>query len=540
MNTVASKNNNLALLKKRATLPAIYGAIIACSSVVIATIAVTYFTDGTIHLTAIIEAQKTNPALWILNCMPFIFAFWGQFVGSVIAKEAGSILIDETHALWNQTQLLRDQVEQQTNYDTLTQLPNRHSLCNSINTLMKTESSNKNPVIIIMDIDAFKEINNALGPKKGDFILKQIAYRLSKALEKSNIIIARIGGDEFAVLLPRQNNKNTITKFISKLQNNLKQAIVLDGLSVSVEASFGIAIAPQDGKTAEELLRHAEVAMHVCKREKQGHAFYSSKMEINNLGNLVLKTEIHRALESDELCLHFQPKIGKNNEAQEVEALVRWNHPEKGMVFPDQFIPIIEEKRLNKELLECILLLALKQAQAWKKKDIHIRIAINLTAFDLLDPGLPEMIAKMLKDFDLTSDILKLEITEGTLIENQKLTLKTLTKLSEMGIKTSIDDFGTGYSSLAYLSSLPVDEVKIDRAFVMDMLKNDRNNKIVQAIIALAHSLELHTVAEGIEDKNTLDELKGMDCDFLQGYHISKPLDAESFDVWLENWNQQS
>jgi len=531
--------------------------MIASFAIIIATLAASHFSPQGITPDTIVHTQKTNAALWLLDLMPFIFAFWGQHVSSIIAREADTLIIDKTHNLWDETQKLRQQLELGNNYDKLTGLPNKDFLLQLLgrmiqktgkadsapdtfiqslsNYVTKDRNTPSNPTVILFDINDFKDINSALGSHNGDILLRQIGSRLQATF---NHPVSRVGGDDFVLLEARGRNQPDIIKLAKQLRELFEQPFNLGIISVMIDINIGISSYPQHGDTAENLLQHAEIAMYMCQKEKREYAFYSPRMGIHDLTDFILKTEINRALRNNELCLHFQPKINSRNQVREVEALVRWNHPERGIIPPDKFVPIIVQQRLNRELFQCILSLALTQAKEWEKDNISMRIALNLTAYDLLEPDLPEIVQKMLCDYNLKANVLKLEITETTLVENQELALKALTRLTGMGVPSSIDDFGTGYSSLAYLSSLPIAEIKIDQSFVMDMMSNRRNDKIVRAIIVLAHSLSLYTVAEGVEDAHTMEQLKAIDCDFLQGYHISRPLDASDFTAWLKAWEK--
>ncbi len=548
--------NETSILRKKAVKSAVYGAAIAITSILIATLAAAQLTLGNVSLATIIEIQKTNVALWILDVMPFIFMVWGQYVGSMLIEEADSMIIEQTHEMWHEARQLHEKIKHENNYDTLTQLPNTQLFLENLDQLILNSAVNKNPgsfihtlggyvvndhhaprgiSVILLDIDNFKEVNSTLGTHNGDLLIKAISLRLKNTFKDSGIKIARIGGDDFGILKAKSNDVQTVA-VIQKIREIFRQPFDLNGISLVLEASIGVSIYPQHGDTSKDLLQHAEIAMYACKRESKEYVFYNPNLNAYNLDDLILKTDIRRAFDQHELCLHYQPKVNRNNQINEVEALVRWQHPSKGLIPPDTFIPIILRQRLNGELLQRILDLALKQAKAWEQEGIKLRIALNLTSFDLLDADLPKLITDKLMKYQLSTDVLKLELTETTLIENQELTLKILTQLSAMGIPISIDDFGTGYSSLSYLSSLPIDEVKIDRSFVIEMPQNHRNQKIVQAIIALGHSLSLSTVAEGVEDAETMAQLKHIHCDFIQGFYISKPLEGAALTLWLKNW----
>ena len=551
-------HSSVRLFKRKAAVIAAYGAIITLALIILATLISAWSGHGRISMQTIIDAQLSNAALWVLDVMPVLFILWGRYFAALLVNEADSIMARQTHEMWDETRQLHEQIRQENTHDALTQLPNSeqfqqeleqliqlHHFSRDPHTLIETLSgyiANDHPTafhmaVVLIDIDNFKEINNSLGAHNGDSLLKMISLRLRKEFQDSPVTIARVGGDDFGLLLPDTSDAQCMSA-VQRVRQIFKMPFDLNGVSIILEVSIGVTVYPQHGDTAKELLQHTEIAMYACKREARDYAFYNPGMNIHDLKDLILKTEVRQSFENDELLLHYQPKINRNNQVQEVEALVRWYNPKQGMVSPDTFIPIIIRQRLNSRLLQRVLDLALTQAQVWREEGIRLRIALNLTAFDLQEPKLPEMIMAKLKQYGLSTEVLKLELTETTLVENQDFTLKTLTRLSSMGIPVSIDDFGTGYSSMAYLSSLPVQEVKIDRSFVTDMHENPRNRKIVQAIIALAHGLSLQTVAEGVENEETLERLKSMNCDAMQGFFISKPLNGQEFSLWLSEWQQ--
>lgn len=542
------------LLKSNVAKYAIYGGLIALAAILMATLLASYISLGNISLENIMRIQSSNIALWVLDVMPFVFMYWGQHTGSQIVAEADTMIVEKSSALWQETEALREKIKQESLSDSLTQLANAHQCLQHLDKLIQGNTHHKNTrsliqtlsgfitrehhtpsgiALILLDIDNFREINNTLGSQNGDLMLKHIALRLNTAFARHEIFLARVGGDDFALVLHQTNEAQTI-EVVEKIQHIFKLPFDIQGVALLLEYSIGISMYPSHGNHAKELLQHAEIAMYVCKKEAQAYVFYYPGQNAHNLNDLILKNEISLAFAQNEFYLLYQPKLDRQNNVREVEALVRWNHPVQGLIGPDIFIPMIVQKRMHGESLQRILDLALSQAKAWQQADIHLRIALNLTSFDLLEEHLPDMVAAKLAAYDLIHDSLKFEITESSLIENQKLTLKTLNKFKHLGIPTSIDDFGTGYSSLSYLSSLPISEVKIDMSFVKTMNMNPKNAKIIQAIIALAHSLSLQTVAEGVEDAATMKHLRQLGCDFIQGYYICKPLPGDQLTLWLQ------
>ena len=542
-------------LTKNASKTAIYGGMIGMATIVIATISATYLSLGEISLHAIILTQQTNTALWTIDIMPFVFMLWGQRMRSSITEEADTMIIERTHELWDKTQRFREKIALEYSHDQLTKLPNAQQFLKILASLLLKESKpmaeadsllqtfngyitkphgiSQHLAIILFEIDQFKEIAQTFGAQNADAMIHEVSKRLKNDFLNADITIGRMGGDSFGFIVNKVAGERTI-KMINEIRKAFSKPFEINGLTITLEVSIGASLYPQHGNSPQELLQHAEIAMYACKQDAREYIIYAPTLNTYNIDDLILKTEIGRAFECNELLLYYQPKLNANGDVKDVEALVRWLHPEKGLISPDRFIPLIVQKRLNGELLQRILSLALAQAKLWEEQDIHIRIALNLTAFDLLEPSLPDMVADKLNEFGLTAKSLKLEITETSLIGNQDLAFSTINKLSDMGIPTSIDDFGTGYSSLSYLTSLPIDEIKIDMSFVKTMTSNHKNHKIIQAIIALAHSLALSTVAEGVEDNDTLKELLTMKCDYIQGYYISKPISGEHFTTWIK------
>ncbi|MDX8388719.1 MAG: bifunctional diguanylate cyclase/phosphodiesterase [Ghiorsea sp.] len=551
--------NITGILKRKADKSAIYGGTIGVLAVIIATLLSAYFSLGNLSADTIMESQTSNVALWMLDTMPFLFMFWGQYIGSLIADEADSMMNQQASEIRSQAEETHAQLKHDNQHDPLTKLPNTGQFLQHIDKLVLANAHADDPSsfiqtlsgfitpdryapsgisVLLIDLDNFKEINNTLGAQNGDAILKEIGARLQQEFNSKKVFVARLSGDNFALAIAH-SNESIALKIVHKIHMIFKKPFMVNGVSLILETSIGISLYPQHGNIAKELQQHAEVAMYSCKNSSVHHAFYDPSNKTNDLNDLLLKAEIDRAFDNDELCLFYQPKLNRQNQILETEALVRWQHPSKGLIPPDTFIPMIIQKRLHGELFQKILDISLTQVKKWHEVGIHIRIALNLTASDLLDPTLPAMVANKLSQYDLTTGVLKFEITETTLIENQELTMDTLLQLEKMGVPISIDDFGTGYSSLSYLSTLPINELKIDRSFVVAMAKSQRDVKIIQAIIALAHSLELSTVAEGVEDAETMVQLRKLNCDVIQGYYISKPMDGESFTTWLLAWNKK-
>jgi len=418
-------------------------------------------------------------------------------------------------------------------YDTLTNLPNRNMLYDRLLNAIRTDSGEgKSMALLLMDLDRFKEINDTLGHHRGDLLLQQVGSRLRRVLWAPDIV-ARLGGDEFAILLPRLAAAADVNVVVQKILKALEAPFPIEGLPIAVEASIGIALYPDHGGNPDSLLQRADVAMYAAKKSG-GYVIYDAKHDQHSPRRLALLGELRHAIDRDQLLLHYQPEIDfTTRRVRGVEALARWQHPEHGFIPPDQFIPSAEQTGLIKPLTRWVLDVALRQCEAWRRAGIRLDMAVNLSARNLHDPQLPDQVAELLKTYGVAPTVLKLEITESAIMADAGRAMDILTRLRDIGVRLSIDDFGTGYSSLGYLDRLPVDEVKIDRSFTMDLLGNGNGAMIVPCTIDLGHRLGLRVVAEGVEDQEVWDRLAALGCDAAQGYHMSRPLPAEALAHWL-------
>ena len=532
----ASLSSNVSLLKAKASKFSIYGALIAASAIVLATLLVSYQQSGEYALSAFIRAQRENPVLWLLDALPFIFGFWGQYATAIMAYEAGALIVDQTSELRAQATTLENQASYHTTHDGLTDLPNRVLFSDRAQQALASALRDTYPVAILMlGLHDFKEINTTLGHYTGDRLLKHVAARLMSVVRSSDTV-ARLGGDEFGILLPRIGNPQDGVTLGQKLIRALEMPFELDGLSIGIQASIGIALHPQHGSDADTLLQRAHVAMNAARKNNCGVMNYEEKLDQHSPQRLTLMGELRQAISRDELMLHFQPKVDIHRGCLTgVEALVRWHHRQHGLIGPDEFIPLAERTGLIKPLTQWVLNQALRQHRRWLRQGMDIGIAVNLSAQSLLDQDLPDMLAGMLASHEVPHRKLTLEITESSMMQDPQRTMEILYRLNKMGLHLSIDDFGTGYSSLAYLSKLPVGEIKIDKSFVMSMAQNENNAMIVRTTIDLAHNLQLKVIAEGVEDEDTLLLLREMGCDCIQGYHIARPMAAEKVAGWLHD-----
>ncbi|MFF8729615.1 putative bifunctional diguanylate cyclase/phosphodiesterase [Streptomyces sp. NPDC015171] len=436
------------------------------------------------------------------------------------------VALDST--LW----MARARAEEQLR-DPLTGLPNRQWLLERIWTALDdAERIGARSALMLIDLDRFRSVNDTLGHLAGDRLLLQIADRLRLALPRG-AEAARLGGDEFAVLLPVADSTTSATRVARGLVAALSSPLDLDGLTLVLEASAGVAVFPDHALDAEGLLRRADVAMYQAKRDRTGVEVYESKRDSNTPDRLGLLGDLRRALDAHEVQLHYQPKVRFDGQVAGLEALVRWVHPERGKVPPDEFIAIAESSGLMPHLTEYVLDTALAQVARWRAQGLRVPVAVNVSPRDVHTPGFAGSVAARLARHGVPAGALQLEITEHVLLEDPQRAADTLAGLTGHGVKMSLDDFGTGYSSLVHLRRLPVSELKIDRSFVARLAVDTEDAEIVRCTVDLAHSLGLLVVAEGVEDDETWERLRDLGCDAVQGWLVAAAMPPEETTAWL-------
>jgi diguanylate cyclase (GGDEF)-like protein/PAS domain S-box-containing protein len=424
-------------------------------------------------------------------------------------------------------------------YDTLTDLPNRTLLHELLQRTISSPGPKSPLALLFIGVDRFKAINETLGHPAGDHVLQKAARRLQQFARKTTLI-ARLGGDIFALLITPLADTEQSSRTAYEILEAFATPLKLEGYTIDVEMSIGIALYPDHGEDANALMALAEVAMEAAKSAHSRIAMYDAGMEQYTLEHLQLAGELRHAIKRNELVLHYQPKIDMKEKCIiGVEALVRWQHPEKGYMVPDLFIPMAEQTGLIHPLTYWVLNEAFAQISRWHQQGLKLIIAVNLAVHNLLDAQLVDVIAKGLQDWEVEPSWLMLEITESGLMAEPVRAQKTLHQLHAMGIRLSIDDFGTGHSSLAYLKDLPMHELKIDQSFVLNMSSDETQTMIVRTTIGLAHNLGLTTTAEGVETQAVWDQLEMLNCDVAQGYFISQPLAAADFKQWLKETTWQ-
>jgi len=417
--------------------------------------------------------------------------------------------------------------------DPVTGLPNRIRFLELIQTAVAAAQRERRPMaVLLINLDRFREINETLGHNHGDSLLQKVGIRLRSALFAPDMI-ARLGADEFGILLPRLAAVGDVRLVIKKLQHFLEVPFILDEIPISVEASLGVATMPEHANDADTLLQRADIAMHRAKQMASGYAVYTPEFDRRSPERLGLMAELRDAIDGGQLLLHFQPQVEiKTGRIVGVEALVRWQHPRLGLLPPDRFILAAEQTGLIGPLTRWVLMDALSHCQNARRQGIHLRVSVNLSARSLHDPHLLEMIGEAIKTTDTEPGLLTLEVTESAIILDPKRAEETLATLSRRGALISIDDFGTGYTSLTSIKHMSVNEIKIDKSFVQGMLANNSDAMIVRSVIDLGHNLGLRVVAEGVETKEMFDALAALGCDEAQGYFISRPQASEA----LKNW----
>ncbi len=428
-------------------------------------------------------------------------------------------------------------------HDALTGLPNRNYFIDTLKSLLQQsrERAELNFAVLLLDLNRFKTINDSLGHSMGDRLIKNVAKRLSQLVREEDIV-ARFSGDKFGVILSDLLLKDEATAFAERLTKRIAEPYTLDGRQVFTNVKIGIAFGNSKHIEAEDILRDADIAMYNAKDNEENYVIFDQKMHIRAVTRLQIETDLRFAIERDEFELYYQPIIGLETASLVgFEALVRWNHPQRGLVPPNEFIPICENTGLIVPMTIRLLRSACSQVVKWQGRSLHnasLSIAVNLSGKHFADPNLVEQIAVILEQTGINPSCLKLELTESAVMENAETAILMLSEIKKTGVQISIDDFGTGYSSLSYLHRFPIDLLKVDRSFVSAMEKNSENGEIVKTVIALAKALKLKVVAEGIESVDQLHQLVNLQCEYGQGYLFSKPLPVREIEKLLDEKNR--
>ncbi len=428
---------------------------------------------------------------------------------------------------------MEEALRYQTQFDGLTGMPNSTQFIEILEReVLAAQGEQRSMAVLVLDIDRFKDVNDTFGHHHGDLLLQQVGIRLQHIVPAPDVV-SRLSADEFAVLLSNADEARA-EAVASAIHHALEEPCNVDGYPVQTDVSIGASLYPVHAHDAITLLRRADMTMYAVKQAHDGYALFQSAFEQYNPQRLTLISELRRAIGTGELRLYYQPKVDlKSRTVDSVEALVRWQHPSRGLIPPDQFIPLAEQTGLIGLLSHWVLEEAMRQCREWMRAGHKLRVAINLSAWNLRDTALPKTIAALLEHYQLPPHLLCIEVTESAVMTDTHRSLDILGQIFALGVHISIDDFGTGYSSLAYLKQLPIDELKIDRSFVQHMVTNNADATIVRSTINLAHNFGLRVVAEGVEDVATLELLSTLHCDLAQGYYMSRPLPVEHLEPWL-------
>jgi diguanylate cyclase (GGDEF)-like protein len=462
----------------------------------------------------------------------------GDYVTPIVVEQEDEIghLATAFNQMQSAIATREDEIRYQATHDALTGLPNRTLFLDRLSYAIAGAKRSAGPSVgmIMMDVDRFKEINDTLGHQVGDQLLIDIGRRLEHTLRQSDTV-ARLGGDEFAVMFTAPTFKHA-EDVAARIVGAFETPIILGDVSIDVNASLGIALYPLHADDAGTLMRHADIAMYDAKRDHSGVAVYEPGRDEHTLRRLSLMMDLRQAIARDELELYFQPKADVRSErVVHAEALVRWNHPRHGIMRPDEFIPLAEQSGKISLITKWVIRKAIAQCAEWRRDGLELTVAVNLSALDLFDSELPIFISGLLAEARLPPANIVLEITESAVMKDAAFAQKMLADLKRRGVCLAIDDFGTGYSSLAHLKRLPVDELKIDKSFVLNLSEGATDDLvIVRSTIELGHNMGLVVIAEGVETAESWAILKRLGCDMAQGYFMSKPLPAEAFKAWLQ------
>ncbi|MFC0213612.1 EAL domain-containing protein [Paenibacillus chartarius] len=424
-------------------------------------------------------------------------------------------------------------------HDELSALPNRRYFNQQLkDTLNLSKRNGRMVALIYLDLDRFKYINDSLGHSAGDLLLKEVADRLAAVKNDCNGFISRLGGDEFTIILSDFSDQQELERQVRQIQEYFQEPVVMEGYPFYVKASLGVAVSPLHASTPESLMNCADTAMFLAKESRNTYRFYSDIASRKNLEDIRLQYDLQHALSGGQLSIYYQPKYDvKSHHIVGSEALLRWNHPELGMISPARFIPLAEDSGLINEIGEWILESVCDQIAAWQQNGIYHCVSVNLSVRQFQNGNLVDVVRNALQASEIKTNLLELEITESIAMDIDKV-LGTLIELNRLGVIISIDDFGTGYSSLSYLSKLPVHKLKIDRSFIRDLMSDQSDAAIVSTIVSLAHNMQLKVIAEGVESEEQLKMLDNYRCDEVQGYYFSKPLPLSEFELMLEPANK--
>ncbi|HHL3492490.1 TPA: putative bifunctional diguanylate cyclase/phosphodiesterase [Legionella pneumophila] len=536
MNIKSNLAHSSVILKGHVNRYAFLGLLISVGSILIASCIVSYQLTGAVSLGGFIQAQRSNPAIWILDLTPFMFVYWGQAFCYGLVNKAESLLVDKTKELLNLSGNLELKLKYESNHDSLTNLPNNRLLNEKIRLAIEQLGSQGELAVIVIKIS---DLNYNFSSFNANNIVKQFAEKLKSILIDPYMLkaslginmVARLQSDEFAILMPRLKKDLDIDELLVHLLTLLNTNLMVDGISINVTPIVGVAIYPIHGEEDDVLVNHALIAVYQARKESKSYAVYSSEMEEDLVHNRIVINELQRSIENKDLKIYYQPIVElANGKIVGAESLVRFEHPELGLLSADKFMPLIEGTSLIHNLTTLMLKEVIKQLAAWHDAGHKIFASVNLS----VNRELPDLIEKLLNDYEIAPQFLKLEFTERTCLADQMLTSEVFEQLSTMGIKLCIDDFCNNNSSFIHLTNFPIDDIKIEKSFVLKIAKDAKKAKIVEAIVKLAQTLGWEPLVDGIVDQTVLEKLRDLGCLYGQGLYFSRAVNATEFTSMLK------
>ncbi|PWY55040.1 GGDEF-domain containing protein [Legionella qingyii] len=532
------------ILKEYVNKYAYIGLSIAICSILIASLVVSYQITGFVNLNGFIKAQTTNPAIWILDLTPFLFAYWGQSFFHGLVNTAESLVADKTEALRYKSSDLESKLKYKSEHDYFTQLPNAFLFSEQIKqAINKIEESNE-LAVIILKLNDFKVIHDNFGNFNANSVLIQFVKKLKDMLVNPFMLqatmgintIARVESDEFALLLPRLNEQINYNTLLEAIIDATNLDLIVDGIHVNIGTTAGAVIYPRDGEDDVSLISHARTAVFHARKNKIPFAIYNSNMEEDFTTNRIVMNALKKSIENQEMKLYYQPCVElKTGRIIGAEVMVRFVHEQYGLISLEKFMPLIERSSLTQQLTSFMLINVTKQLALWHQAGHKIFASVNLSVQDAIDKKLPEFVEKLLNEHKIAPEYLTLEFNERACLSDQEKSIEVLNQLSRLGVKISIHDFCSGYSSFLYLENLPINEIKIEKSLILNMTKDKKKSKMVEAIVKLAQTLDLEVLADGVKNKEIKDQLKQYGCKYGQGTYFSNQLSPYEFMALLDS-----
>ncbi|MCE0722875.1 MULTISPECIES: putative bifunctional diguanylate cyclase/phosphodiesterase [Legionella] len=520
------------------------GLSISICSIFIASLIVSYQITGFINLSGFVKAQTTNPAIWVLDLSPFLFAYWGQSFCHGLANTAESLVADKTKELLYKSGDLESKLKYESEHDYFTQLPNALLFSEQIRQAIDKIEKPNELAVIILKLNDFKTVHNNFGNFNANSALIQFVKKLKDMLLNPFMLqatmginsIARIEGDEFALLLPRLNKNINFNALLEAIIGATTLNFIVDGIQVHISTTAGAAIYPQAGENDVSLVSHARTAVFHARKKSKPFAIYNSNMEDDFTSNRIVMNSLKKSIENQEIKIYYQPTVElATGKIIGAEAKVRFVHEKYGLISAEKFNPLIEGSSLIQQLSSFLLIDVIKQLVLWHQEGHKIFASVNLSVQDVIDVKLPDFVEKLLNKNKIAPEYLILEFNERACLSDQEKSTEVLNQLSELGVKISIDDFCSGYSSFTYLVNFPINEVKIEKSLVLNMIKDKKKSKIVEAIIKLAQTLELNVLADGIENQEIREQLQQYGCRYGQGFYFSRQVSPYEFMALLNS-----